>query len=139
MTRGAHFQGVSSTQLGEFAQDPSISTLLRTWNMANEKLKKCYSKFYNPKEFNEKKTLVWKILKKTNLGNITKHCKFLFKVIKNVFNWNSQCLLRNLYSFYIVMSRNLLPTNIVSKLQNLESWKSDCMCQVGQGVHYKEM
>jgi hypothetical protein len=28
------------------------------------------------------------------------------------------------------VSRCLSPTKIVSKLQNLESWKCDCLCQV---------
>jgi hypothetical protein len=28
------------------------------------------------------------------------------------------------------VSRSLSPTKIISKLQKLESWKSDCLCQV---------
>ncbi len=127
--RGAQFQGVSSTQPGESAQDPSISTLLRTWNMASEKPRRCYSKFYNRQEFIEKETPMWKI-HKTNLGNTTRCHRLLLKVIKNVFNWNPKCILHNLSSFCIAVSRSLSPTKIVSKLQNLESWKCDCLCQV---------
>jgi hypothetical protein len=32
--------------------------------MANEKQRRCYSKFYNPQEFIEKKTPMWKFLRK---------------------------------------------------------------------------
>jgi len=99
--------------------------------MVNEKQRKCYSKFYNPNEFIEKETLMWKILKKKNLGNTTKRHELLHKVIKNVFNWNLKRLFHNLSSLCIVVFKSLPPTNIVSKLQNLECWKFDCMCQVG--------
>jgi hypothetical protein len=51
---------VSSTQPDEFAHDPSISTLLKTRNTANEKQKWCYSKIYNPQKFIEKETPMWK-------------------------------------------------------------------------------
>jgi hypothetical protein len=76
-----------------------------TWLMKNQK--RCYSRFYDPHEFIEKKTPMWKKFKKTNMDNITKcHVKtiFLFSATTTSFFYS------NVLAYFIHKLSNSLTT-----------------------------
>ncbi len=78
---------------------------LETWLMKSKI--DVIQNFTIPKNSLKKKHQCGKILKNTNVGNITIYHRLLLKVIKNVFNWSPKYLFHNLSSFYIVVFRNL--------------------------------